>query len=71
MTPDPLCAVCLGRVCVHGEQSDPELRELDDRVAAAVKAEREACAKVAERWIGRKGQPAVDIVAAIRARGAT
>lgn len=44
-------------------------------VQAAVGAEREACARIAEeyvltRWDAEQGDPAGDIAAAIRARGA-
>ena len=42
--------------------------EWRDRLAAAVAAEREACAKVCEEW-GAWNNVAADCAAAIRARG--
>lgn len=79
---DPNCFICTPALCVHGEQADGELLEIDRRVAAAVKAEREACAKLAEAEAGMehadwtnqnaaKGRhfAATRIEAAIRSRG--
>lgn len=74
------CIHCDGWGCVRcgkpaaprlGEQCDPELAEFDARVAAAVRVEREACAKAAEQWLNRPRckATALDIATAIRARG--
>ena len=42
-------------------------RELDSQYKLGMEAEREACAKVCEPWLGR--YPAIEIMNAIRARG--
>ncbi len=76
------CIHCNGWGCVRcgepvrvrlGEQCDAELLEIDTRVAAAVKAEREACARDVEEMphFTRHGNRPdnADYAALIRARG--
>ncbi len=53
----------------HGDTTDDLLGELGWQIAEELKMEREACAQIAEEWLGPVRDRELNIAAAIRARG--
>ena len=53
----------------HGDTTEDLLGELEWQIAEGLKMEREACAQIAEEWLGPVRDRELHIAAAIRARG--
>jgi hypothetical protein len=61
--------IAKGYATGHGDTTDDLLGELEWQIAEGLKMEREACAQIAEEWIGPVRDRELHIAAAIRARG--
>jgi hypothetical protein len=58
-----------GSATGHGDTTEDLLGELEWQIAEGLKMEREACAQIAEEWLGPVRDRELHIAAAIRARG--